>query len=588
MAPPPPAPGIEWQIGRQAEEEWSRLRRQLDLAEGFWLGLVFTDSSAIAEVFRHRTETVLRQHARTLAVRRPRTPAELIASLDWLLPAADESRGGLWLEAVGGGPADREARAWRRAWERFFLRLNERREPLRRCACAMVLVARPELKPLFRDSAPDLWSIRGIVVEPRAASAEPAGGPPSPTPRPEPTIAATDDLADESDVAPPPETLRALRKAAGLLASQRPEEARDLALEALDQLRTAATSSAVIAPALALLGRIEHALGDPNAADRFRAAIDLRRGHSDATLLEWLVLEAEVVEERLGDLGRATEILEEALNLARKLTSLSGRRDLTFLGSTLDRLGKILTARGATRKAVAVHQDAVDLAREVLDKLGSSPARLSNLAVSLGELARVLRLQGELNRATAAQEEALRISRRILEIYGESHENLRLLFANLHGIGHLQKVQGELDSSVLSHEEALQTTRLANELYGESEESLRDLSIGLNDVGDARADREELDLAWAAFEEALQIRRRICQQYGDSPQSLRDLAVSLSRCGSILRLHGQRVRSRAALDEAAEITRRLLDHYGTTPTTDSLQADIKAELDQLAATGDVE
>jgi hypothetical protein len=45
-------------LGPAGEAQWSRLRRQLDLAEGFWLGFVFTSSEARLRVIVERTRNV--------------------------------------------------------------------------------------------------------------------------------------------------------------------------------------------------------------------------------------------------------------------------------------------------------------------------------------------------------------------------------------------------------------------------------------------------------------------------------------------------------------------------------------------------
>jgi hypothetical protein len=62
-------------LGPEGEAQWARLRRQLELAEGFWLGFVFTSSPARLRVLVERTENVLRARARTQVVLAPAAPA---------------------------------------------------------------------------------------------------------------------------------------------------------------------------------------------------------------------------------------------------------------------------------------------------------------------------------------------------------------------------------------------------------------------------------------------------------------------------------------------------------------------------------
>jgi len=162
-------PGIS--LGHQAEAEWHRLRQQLDLAQGFWLGFLFSPSGAVTRAFRQRTETILKSRALTLQALQPETPEELEALLPRLFEPHSNT-GCVWLEAPridSPGTEPNATGSWTRAWSQLLLRLNERRERLRRTLdCGLLLAAHSRIKPHVRDAAPDLWSIRSIVLEPIA------------------------------------------------------------------------------------------------------------------------------------------------------------------------------------------------------------------------------------------------------------------------------------------------------------------------------------------------------------------------------------------------------------------------------------
>jgi len=68
-------------LGAPEEQEWQRLRQQLELAEGFWLGFVFVPSPRQAADLRSRTEQLLRAHARGIKVVSPPKPDELRSAL---------------------------------------------------------------------------------------------------------------------------------------------------------------------------------------------------------------------------------------------------------------------------------------------------------------------------------------------------------------------------------------------------------------------------------------------------------------------------------------------------------------------------
>src|SRR5439155_26283964 len=77
---------------------------------------------------------------------------------------------GCWsIEAVHVDPPTGSGTApgpWTAAWDDFLLRVNERRDALRRhLKGGLVLAAPPDIKARARDAAPDLWSVRSLVLE---------------------------------------------------------------------------------------------------------------------------------------------------------------------------------------------------------------------------------------------------------------------------------------------------------------------------------------------------------------------------------------------------------------------------------------
>jgi tetratricopeptide (TPR) repeat protein len=153
-------------LPQQAEAEWQRLRRQLDLARGFWLGFLFTGSPPLASVFRQRVEDVLRSRTQVLEAFQASSPEELRGYIPRLF---DTKADCIWFEALAVDPiTDPNAPPgpWLRAWGDLLLRVNERRDLLRRSLRGgLVFVAPVPLKPVAREAAPDLWSVQSIVLE---------------------------------------------------------------------------------------------------------------------------------------------------------------------------------------------------------------------------------------------------------------------------------------------------------------------------------------------------------------------------------------------------------------------------------------
>ena len=143
----PSARGDEAGVESAVESEWQRLRRQYELAEGFWLGFIFCPSPrSVAELrwrvermywFRPRWRMFLFPFQRLILIR-PTSPKELRDMLPRLLDAKTARARCVWVEAVhldsvtpqaltedGPGP-------WAAAWDWLMMRANEHRDELRR------------------------------------------------------------------------------------------------------------------------------------------------------------------------------------------------------------------------------------------------------------------------------------------------------------------------------------------------------------------------------------------------------------------------------------------------------------------------
>ncbi|MCA9493991.1 MAG: hypothetical protein KC621_28885, partial [Myxococcales bacterium] len=140
--------------------ELAALRTHLEWADGSWVGFVFAADERATLPLR---EVVLAWAGPgRVDVLLPETPADLREVVRELVTRRTDAA---WLEATGSGPA------WEDAWRDVLVRLDERRERLRRIDGGVILVGHPSTKELFRTAAPDLWSARALVLEP----ATPAG-----------------------------------------------------------------------------------------------------------------------------------------------------------------------------------------------------------------------------------------------------------------------------------------------------------------------------------------------------------------------------------------------------------------------------
>ena len=175
---------------------WRQLRRQFELADGFWLGFVFCPSPRVVAVLRRRTEQILKFRARTLRVIRVSLPEDFGEVLPALFEHESTRASCIWIESIHvdvPSLQSDEPGEWTLAWDRFMLRANEHRDAIRRRFPGGIIVAAPPaVKSRARDAAPDLWSIRSLVLDLQPTSGSPRG-------RNDPDAPVTRKVADSSD-----------------------------------------------------------------------------------------------------------------------------------------------------------------------------------------------------------------------------------------------------------------------------------------------------------------------------------------------------------------------------------------------------
>ena len=538
--------GDEAVLDPAAEVEWQILRRQIELASGFWLGFIFSPSPRPVAVLRRRVEQIYRFHASRVRLVRPSAPGELREILPRLLEPESVEAGCIWVEAIhldASTFTDEEPGPWATAWDWTLMRTNEHREVLRRrLNGGLVYAVPPQWKPRARIAAPDLWSIRSLVLDLPAS----AGGLPDANRRDtmERESAVPDssfDTAIDVDFAlaearriegkpkydPRSHARVLLRAVEGLLARGRTGKAVETAHRALLILRDAPAPGRLLPTALQRTGQAELADGDFAAAE----------SHLDKAVNGWKSL--------IDKGGESPQVL----------------RDLSI---SLGSLGDVRRESGELAAATEAFEESLTLRHRLLEAMGETPQSLRDLSISLGSLGDVRRESGELAAATEAFEESLTLRHRLLETVGEMPQSLRDLSISLNKLGDVRREGGDLAAATAAFEESLALDRRLLEAMGETPQSLRDLSVSLERIGGVRRESGELAAATAAFEESLSFARRRLEAYGETPQALRDLSVVLGRVGDVRRESGELAAAMDAFEESRTIEHRLRNAAGET------------------------
>ena len=428
-------------LGLAGEGEWQLLRRHFELAADPWIGFVFCPAPGPVAVLRQRTEFMLQYRAKQLLRIAPASPEalrELMPQLFESLPNADC----VWVEviAVDGPLTAHEVGPWAGAWDWLMLRLNERRDALRRrLKGGLIFAVHPDWKPRARNAAPDFWSVRGLVLELAGNKSESqidrssaanftieADDDAQYVPSVDAALAAVSRLAATSS--PDPQSLARLhmRAASALLAADRASEAAEQADQALTQLHNRRVR--LRAQALTVAARVKRADNDVAAAlHHLSEAVDLWRSmlaeHGEMPQglrdLSVALLEKGDLHIGAGEAKAAKAACEESLAIGRRLLETGETpQSLHHLAASLDRMGNLCHSAGDLPAAKAAYMESLALCRRLLETTGETPQSLRDLSVSLERVGDIEANAGDVAAAKAAYEEAQSLRERLEALFG--------------------------------------------------------------------------------------------------------------------------------------------------------------------------
>jgi tetratricopeptide (TPR) repeat protein len=145
--------------------EWQNLLRHFELSDGFAFVVLLVPDADGAEGCRQALQRFLAASDRTLLTIPFPRPDDLKELPSRLLDVETPPQvGAVWVAAVVSERAD-DYEAWLAAWREGTAKLNQFRNPLRgKFAVPLVFVGAPWMQEVLREMAPDLWSVRTLVV----------------------------------------------------------------------------------------------------------------------------------------------------------------------------------------------------------------------------------------------------------------------------------------------------------------------------------------------------------------------------------------------------------------------------------------
>lgn len=393
--------------GAGAVAEWQRVCGHFALNEGFALVVLIVPDRDGASLCRQALANRLRAGGMGILDVSPPTPSALCRLAPTLLGLRpEEDCSAVWVAAAVSPSAANHA-AWDMAWRWGLATLNQNRNTLRRwIGRSLIFVGTPELVPLFREAAPDLWSVRSMVAH--------IG------PDPNRPITNVPTLAHACGARHPPLV---------------PAPDLDSALCDIERLRGKGGREVELADAVE---RAAHAYGDradlPAAEAYFRKALALRdRFDSEAGVARSLL--------NLSDVLLDQRDAAEAVTLLRRGLSLIGESDPMLRSRLTDMLAHALLAQGRAAEAEPMFREALTLAAE---------AGLGSLArgVTTDMLARSILVQGR----AAEAEVVFRTALGLLEAGGASPVSVGV---TLEMLAHAVLAQGRAEEAVMALRRAL-------------------------------------------------------------------------------------------------------------------------------------
>ena len=386
-------PGHDGAFPPSLEAEWSRLRNQVEFSRAFWLGFVIVRGDAAALELRRRLADLLAARASHLVVVSPQTPAAVVeeGTRAVLSPSAG-APACIWIDAVrrdtGAG-----ATPWRDAIVSLVQRLNERREAIRRRhQGGLVIAVAPGLVDDVRTHAPDLWSVRQIVLD-VVAGAGTVGMDSSVG------TAANERDAVVGGTAIDPDILLEAATAPNRTRKDPGTEARLLAQAAIQLADANRFTEADDAARLAL----SEAARSGEERDAWLAEASYAKAYVDATD---------------ADVASARSWIDAAIRHYRAAGINPPARSLDLRSELLIRLGDLAGAKTS-------YEESLELCRRLVESMGDSPERLRDVSISLNNVGGVRQALGDLAGAKASFEESLALRRRLVETLGDSPERLR-------------------------------------------------------------------------------------------------------------------------------------------------------------------
>ncbi len=271
--------------------------------------------------------------------------------------------------------------------------------------------------------------------------------------------------------------------------------------------------------------------GNAILLELYEPLLPVHRWHPQPTQAACIYSNLGAVYSALGQMERAHEYLERALNMCREQGDLRGE------GWALNNLGRIYSILGQRERAREYFEQALQICREMGDR--------GDEVMNLNSLAGIHRALAQRMKSLDYCEQALSISREIGD-HGEEATTLSHL-------GEVYSALGKKKQALDYYEQALQLYQEVGDLSGEG--------WTLNNLGKLYDGLWQKEEALEYFGQALSIRREVGDRLGEGR--------TLKNLGRVYFDLGQKERALASLEQSLQICKGL-DRWGEGKTLNNL------------------
>ncbi|XZF66142.1 MAG: tetratricopeptide repeat protein [Gloeotrichia echinulata DVL01] len=234
---------------------------------------------------------------------------------------------------------------------------------------------------------------------------------------------------------------------------------------------------------------------------RFREAVQMCKSTLEITEDYRVLKEMGYCENQMGEVDRALEHYQRALNLC----PLEDEKEKAAI---IQYLGSLKANRGEIEEAIALYQQSLALFEQIGDVQGKA-ATLHNLGSLKAD-------RGEIEEAIALYQQSLALKEQIGYVQGKA--------TTLHELGSLKANRGEIEEAIALYQQSLALFEQIGDVQGKA--------ATLHNLGSLKADRGEIEEAIALYQQSLALEEQIGNVQGKAA-TLHQLGILKAHKGEI-------------------------------------------------------